>query len=365
MSDDVVEPGEDAPSSDDDAEPSQEEAGRLLVNYCLDLHYAGLMNARQLCTICHWAEKGGCKGSVRDFALRPDSPTGHFQRKVDRATGVTLSEVKKSLYRVQVPQHSKHDSSRSTHNMPVKLPHEEMAKEIQENPAAAVGKPEPEWTEAFRSHPVVARNPGVTVIPYALYLDVIIYVKNDSLLGVFVYNLYTNKRHLCVILRRSDFCRCGCRGWCTLFPIFTTLKWSFRALASGVYPSERHDGPWGEADRDRADKGGTRLGLIGALLFLKGDWSEYAHTFGLADWSSVLYPCFFCKATRETRFNVTGFSPHSSPWPDLTHMDYDEACAQCEIWVRLSLLDYGEVKGALGFDRKKGRGAGGAFLSRI
>ena len=55
------------------------------------------------------------------------------------------------------------------------------------------------------------------VHPSALYVDHVgSTTKRDGVVGFFIYSLVTQRRHLRVAVRKSDLCRCGCRGWCSL-----------------------------------------------------------------------------------------------------------------------------------------------------
>jgi hypothetical protein len=117
--------------------------------------------------------------------MRPGCQSGHYQRKVDQASGINLKSETAQFYKVAVPQHSRYDASRTSHNMLVRVPHEALAKEFAENPDARTGPADFEWTESYRNHPVVVKNPTAAVIPYALYLDGISYTNKDSLLGIF------------------------------------------------------------------------------------------------------------------------------------------------------------------------------------
>jgi hypothetical protein len=348
----------DADSSDPDEEPSPQEAGEYLVSFLLELMYTNALSARSLCVICYWAARAGASGPVADYGLKPNSPSGHFQRKVDSVTGVNLRQASKQMFKIRVPQHSKYDLSRTTHEMVVQLPHEEFANEVAEDPSAASGPFDPEWTAAYREHPTVTSNPGATVMPYAFYLDGISFTRTDTLLGIFVYSLHTLKRHLCCVLRRSNFCKCGCKGWCTLYPVFAMLRWSFECLSNGVWPSSGPAGDWADDDVERSNRGGTPLGFRGALLHIKGDWAEFAHTLGFADWNSELFCCLFCKATKANRFDIAGVSPFGSVWGALAQDDMDRACLACEKWVTLSREQHGVVKARLHYNRKKGGGSG-------
>jgi hypothetical protein len=80
----------DSASSEDEKEPSPEEAGELLFMFVLELFYTRSLSARSLCVICYWAAKAGTLGPAVNYSLKPDSASGHFQRKVDSFTGINL-----------------------------------------------------------------------------------------------------------------------------------------------------------------------------------------------------------------------------------------------------------------------------------
>lgn len=348
----------DEPESSDYEEPSEEEAGARLVDFLLDQLYNNAISARSLCVTCYWASKAGAQGVVKDFALHPGSSSGKFMRKVDSATGLKLKSVAAPMYKVPAPLYTKYDLGRSSHKVLMQLPHEELAKEFAEFPAARNPPQEGQQTEAFTTHPVVVQNQGRLVLPYALYLDGVSFTRPDSLLGIFCYFVGTQRRHLLAVLRRSHVCRCGCRGWCTLYPVFQTLRWSMGALAAGRWPETPPVGEWGPDDAARAAKGGTELGFHGALLQVKGDWSEFAHTLGLADWSSRLHCCLFCHATRENRFDLAGFTPSTNHWGDVCNNDLEQACRNCEHWRKLNKEQLQTVVAALVYDKRKQGGAG-------
>jgi hypothetical protein len=97
--------------------------------------------------------------------------------------------------------------------------------------------------------------------------------------------------------------------------MFAALKWSFDCLAQGTWPTKSHSGGWAATGSSEAAAGkqpvrprlaGTPLGFHGALLHVKGDWAEFAHTLGFADWNSELFCCLFCKATRANRYDIAG-----------------------------------------------------------
>eukprot|EP00969_Alexandrium_andersonii_P195322 8629458-Alexandrium_andersonii.AAC.1 len=80
-------------------------------------------------------------------------------------------------------------------------------------------------------------------------------------------------------LRKSELCRCGCRGWCSMWPAFQALKWSIVAMREGRHPSCRHDTtPFRAAEDFRQRLAGTELGFKAAVAFVKGDWAEFANS---------------------------------------------------------------------------------------
>ena len=128
-----------------------------------------------------------------------------------------------------------------------------------------------EWGADYNDHPVVRRSVR-PVLPLSLYFDGPPYTKNDGFLGFFVYNHISNLRHLCVLLRKSDLCRCGCKGWCTLFVVMFFLHHCFESLAEGRFFQHRHDrAAWLDSDVFSASVAGDLMAVVGALLNIKGD----------------------------------------------------------------------------------------------
>ena len=143
-------------------------------------------------------------------------------------------------------------------------------------------------------------------------------------------------RHLIVAIRKSDMCKCGCKGWCTLFTAFWFLRFQAEFLGRGTFPDSRHDHePWRDSDRWREMAAGMILGFIGVCLFIKADWAELSVTLGLPTWADNLSPCPCCLTpnVKDLLFAVTTWTPHVLPFDEATEADYLEACQKCEIWV--------------------------------
>ena len=65
-----------------------------------------------------------------------------------------------------------------------------------------------------------------------------------------------------------------------MFVVFQFVKWTLAALAAGVYPELRHDySPFGDDDR-RVALAGTKMKSPAALVPIKANWAEFAHSSG-------------------------------------------------------------------------------------
>ncbi len=122
----------------------------------------------------------------------------------------------------------------------VNHPHEVLDKEMQQTPKVIAELRDQiatrSFPDAYFDHPVVKQyeaEPMRPVMPCALFLDGVPFTKRDGLLGIVVYSLISFKRHLLAVFRKSNMCKCGCRGWCSLWPVFDLIRWSFAQLARG------------------------------------------------------------------------------------------------------------------------------------
>ena len=102
--------------------------------------------------------------------------------------------------------------------------------------------------------------------------------------------------------------------------------------------------------------------MRGALVHVKGDWSEFVHTVGMMSWQTILHPRYRCWASLGELAVYEGFSLVASAHELKTAADYDRACAACEVRVRV--LDPGAkaiLVGALFYDTRN-NGAHGRAL---
>ena len=122
-------------------------------------------------------------------------------------------------------------AARVVRKIPLNPLHEAIASEIREDPSIMDRVQEHEWPRLYWESPTVidAQARGERLpLPIILYLDGVRFTaplvgRSDSILGIWGFNAITQRRHYLFSLRTQDFCRCGCRGWCTLWEVFTFI----------------------------------------------------------------------------------------------------------------------------------------------
>ena len=336
--------GEDDETFWGSADPEEE-----LLGFLLEGHRCGRFTARDLCTIGYWAAKSGVK-TLEGIALRPGSSTGNYKRHIDsflQKSGVSVPNG----YTLPIPAFIRSAGERGTYDLTCIPPHEILIDEMKDHDLDALMRT---WTEPhnWQSHPVVAKasSEGVRVLPCALYLDGVQLGKKGSLVVVTIRNLVTDSCHVVAAIRKRLLCGtragCGCRGWCSLLPLWVFLKWSFDALSSGIWPRQRHsselDGEatksgWRREDVEvgRQKRAGTRMPFRAACLQVRSDWGELAPRVGLSNWSTHSDPCFLCHATFADRFSVEKLSQRNPEgWKPRDPDSYETSCKQCEIEVQ-------------------------------
>ena len=321
-------PAQDDPGRVSEKEKKQE-AGRELAEMLLSLHVDGRLSAKDTCTLSYWAYKAGAEGPVKDLAHNPKAPSGHFQRHLDKTAGLRGDDAE--FYRIPVPGHTKHSGSREVCQVSVIPPHEVVHRELVEDPDILVQARQQTWPPAFYEHKV-AKQCAEHPVPLALYLDGAQYNKSGASVVVFVVcNLASGSRHLVAVLKKRDFCRCGCRGWCSIRPVMEMLNWSFCALASGAFPAVRHDGSaFSEMDERRRSLAGLPLAAAAAVQQIKGDWAEFSHTLGFPTWRHAEHPCLWRRCDRDSMYCLEGLTATDVPWDTVDASEYEEACVRCE-----------------------------------
>jgi len=293
-------------------------------------------------------------GKVNKLGKAPgDTSTGHYSAHFDAASQTEKADP--SHYFLDMPAYRKVDAMRGSRLVPVVPAHEALAEEIAATPefARLLEDSLPNLPPAYHEHPVVRSTQGL-VAPVALYMDGVAFGTRESVLGFFLLNLTTGRRHLLAALRKGWQCKCGCGGYCSLFPILRCLRWGVDALARGSYPEGRHDSrPWAASDATRAELAGCDLGCQAAVLYVKGDLMEFAVTLGFPTTASLLQPCPFCWAPKADMLKVETWDVLSSPWRLKSWEEYCHACDSCEQWRLITSDDHVTLLSLLHYDKRR------------
>lgn len=122
-------------------------------------------------------------------------------------------------------------------------------------------------------------------------------------------------------------------------------------MAAKKFPNARHDGTaWLDSDGHRNDRLGADLSFRSCVLFIKGDWAEYATTLGLPTWNDSVRPCYMCNCFGDGMYNHAGSSAAGFPHRENLEHEYDQSCDRCEIAIdltpaiRQSVLEQGKLR---------------------
>ena len=272
---------------------------------------------------------------------------------------------------MKVPGQGKHDLQRSEQNIHIVPGYEQMLRDIDEkieNQLVELRSRRDGLPDQYWDHPVVLQDPESLIYPIGIYIDGVPYSLTDGVIGFWMINLITQKRYLISLLRKRNICKCGCKGWCSIFQFFLELHWELEILADGKHPSRRHDGsPFIDAnDAGRLELAGKSMEIRAVLLYLKGDLAEIAMTFGFPTWGDGVRPCMCCNMFGDRLYdllsaNLDGFCVG---WETNTDDDYFAACDRCEIQV--PIIDHGNIltlERILRYDKRE-HGARGRALTR-
>ena len=340
--------------------------GMEFVKFVTKLLLTSTLPASTFCVIMFLAFKAGI-AEAKPYGLKPNSPMGHYSRKVKGIMGWTN---RASFYEMIVPGHGKHDLERRARVTQIIPAHEQWADDLSNLEAGEADLKDRLAREdglppCYYDHPVTqGAVDGEIVWPIAIYLDGVPYSHTDGVIGWWLINLITGKRYLPAINRKRNLCQCGCRGWCTFWQYFMSLIWTLRSLARGELPDQRHDKkPWMVSDHARSLRAGTAIPKA-ACLYIKGDWMEFATTLGFPMWMDSLRPCYDCSAFGDNMFETSGTTLETIRWHLNGDEDYFAACERCEHEVRLQgPNDIATLERFLRYD-KRTDGSRGRALTR-
>ena len=335
--------------------------GAGLRAYLLREYQLGRMDGVQLTTIAYHATRAGGQG-VSDLALEPGN-----RHAADHIRGVLGARVTTAFFVATVPMQCKTTESRKHMDFPLNLPHEEFAACFAESPEQFTVDADSDLPDRFYTHPVYSRHLHKTC-PLGFFSDGVPFTKRDTMIAFYWSSLQSPRRHLICAIRKSDLCKCGCKGLCTIGAVQRVIAWSFTVIQSGVWPDNDHMGRplLLNGEEARAAKAGLPLadGYVGALIEMRADLEEYCAAMGFKRWSVKQTPCWCCTATVRQMYN---FPAHieGSPWHAAarTSETYaaDLAGAMYEVEVA-SDGELSEILAKLKFDQRK-EGYGGKCLT--
>jgi hypothetical protein len=98
------------------------------------------------------------------------------------------------------------------------------------------------------------------------------------------------------------------------------------------------------------------------LIWIKGDWAEYATTLGFPSWTSAVRPCFNCNCSLLDMFKLRGIGPFNFPHRPNEDSDYFEACNRCEVEVIITSAEEHNRMCKILFYDKREQGSKGLAL---
>ena len=145
-----------------------------------------------------------------------------YSRHMKHALGLDIHD--KRLTKLQVPGYSKFDFTRRPLDVWAIPLHEAAHDKIANTEYSIVDRLKQAikgdgLPADYYSHVGVqrARDRGRTAIPFYLYFAKAPSAKNDGFFALKIYNVETQIRRLCILLRTSEFSQRGCNGRCTMF----------------------------------------------------------------------------------------------------------------------------------------------------
>ena len=152
------------------------------------------------------------------YGCNPAAPSGHFNRHL-RVIMPELEARRKLLYKLSMPGSSTRATGRVTHDILVFVPHERVDEDLRMREGFSAEVHDAIEFKAlprrYNEHPVVTGQPpgSAPVAPFNLFVDGVAYSLTDTVIGFWLINQITGKRHLFCVVRKKLICTCGCKGW--------------------------------------------------------------------------------------------------------------------------------------------------------
>ena len=328
---------------------SFESVGRQFRLYLLRRYLQGKMTGQDITTIAYYHTKsGGC--GLEDLSLGLARKTGHAEH-VDFI--IEKEFPLPDLFEVPTPVYSKHSCRRICENVLVNLPTRIIglsaeATDFTDRHFKLLGS-------VCETHPVVgrARGRGTSeehIRPVALYWDGVLYNKRHTFVGMCTHDIRRDARHVLWLVRKHEVCRCGCKGWCTFWPLLDVLRWDLNVGATGLHALVPQVST-------TIIVGVTPLGFFIAVVGFRGDWPAVAEFLACRTWAHLNHPCLICKiCKRDVILFCTFCDATLNPTCDWTAADHVAEVARCARRVVISSTEMRDTVGKLLRYVKNGRG---------
>jgi hypothetical protein len=243
-----------------EAPQSAVDAGKMLREILERNVLAGKITSVDLAILAYYSTLAGAVG-LEDYSVNPKQAEKHGAEHVELILAQKYERPNIKL--IEVPANSKKSTIRETMMCPIRLPSQILSENYKNATHIEPPGSDASVVSLFQEHPIVKRGLEMgmhwsRILGVVLYTDGVKYTTRDSFVGFFMTDYRTMHMYLCALFRKDDACKCGCRGWCTIFPILLELALDLRDS--------------------------TILGFLIACLMTKGDWPAYCEIAGVRQW---------------------------------------------------------------------------------
>jgi hypothetical protein len=218
------------------------------------------------------------------------------------------------LVHVEAPMLDKKTSARVPVLIPIVRPSEALSEHflghmdaVDENdlrtPLDSAPPLEEEWTPAQKNNCVTTAALAAGVHPsrirrLGIFMDGAGFTKQESFEGLFINDLDTGQRWLIAIIRKAEVCGCGCRGFCTYWPVHDAILNDLQSSADGKWSMVSHlqePFPVGTREHSRA---GQSMGVVLAVCEIRADMPGYTSPMGFRASGHCTSPRCVCTTTK-------------------------------------------------------------------
>ena len=126
------------------------------------------------------------------------------------------------------------------------------------------------------------------------------YTTRDNCFVLTIRCLRTMIEEVSFFIRTQDFCQCGCKGYCTLYPLLLALALDLCMAGDGF--------------------GGGKVVVVCDLMC---DWPAYLIISCLRYWNHAYFPCPCCNVPLSKMMSLDNITHKEGPWEIFTHEEYN------------------------------------------